>query len=168
MVPVASHQGNPCSVARRICSGDARATCFAGLRKELLDRTITIRGASKSYAMTGWRMGWALGPLHVIKAMGNVQSQQKSCPSSISQYATIAALDGNQKCVAEIRQKFATRRDLVCKRFKAMPGIGLLPPDGAFFAFLDGFRNPLAAISRAVKTPILCNFLATAWVPVRV
>jgi aspartate aminotransferase len=124
-------------IYEQLVYGDAQATCFAGLRKELFDRTITISGASKSYAMTGWRMGWALGPLHVIKAMGNVQSQQTSCPSSISQYATIAALDGDQKCVAEMRQEFAARRDLVCRRLKAMPGIGLLPPDGAFYAFFD-------------------------------
>src|SRR5262249_25765854 len=116
---------------------DAKATCFAAMRKELFDRTITISGASKTYAMTGWRMGWALGPLHVIKAMGNVQSQQTSCPSSISQYAAIAALDGDQSCVAVMRKEFAARRELVCKRLQAMPGIRLLPPDGAFYAFFD-------------------------------
>jgi aspartate aminotransferase len=124
-------------IYEQLVYGDAQATCFAGLRKELYDRTITISGASKSYAMTGWRIGWALGPLHVIKAMGNVQSQQTSCPNSISQYATMAALDGDQQCVAQMRQEFAARRDLVCRRLQAMPGIKLLAPDGAFYAFFD-------------------------------
>ena len=67
-------------IYEKLVYGDARATCFATLRPGLAERTITISGVSKSYAMTGWRMGWALGPLHVIKAMGNVQSQETSNP----------------------------------------------------------------------------------------
>ncbi len=86
-------------IYERLVFGDAKATCFAALRPGLAERTITISGASKTYAMTGWRIGWALGPAAVIKAMGNVQSQQTSCPSSISQYATLAALEGDQECV---------------------------------------------------------------------
>jgi aspartate aminotransferase len=124
-------------IYEQLVYGDARATCFAALRPELASRTITISGASKSYAMTGWRIGWALGPLPVIKAMGNVQSQQTSCPSSISQYAAIAALDGDQGCVGTMLQEFAARRDLVCRRLQALPGIELLPPAGAFYAFFD-------------------------------
>jgi aspartate aminotransferase len=124
-------------IYEQLVYGDAKATCFATLRPELIDRTITISGASKSYAMTGWRMGWALGPLHVIKAMGNVQSQQTSNPCSISQYAAVAALEGDQKCVEEMRREFAVRRDLVTKRLQAMPGIRFAPPDGAFYAFFS-------------------------------
>ena len=124
-------------IYEQLVYGDATATCFAAMRKELFDRTITISGASKTYAMTGWRMGWALGPTHVIKAMGNVQSQQTSCPSSVSQYAAIAALEGDQTCVAKMLKEFAARRDLICQRLQAMPGIKLLPPDGAFYAFFD-------------------------------
>lgn len=115
--------------------GDAKSTCFATLRPELLDRTILVSGASKSYAMTGWRIGWALGPAHVIKAMGNVQSQQTSCPSSVSQAAALAALEGDQKCVADMLKEFAARRDLVCERLNKMPGIKMPPPEGAFYAF---------------------------------
>lgn len=124
-------------IYEQLVYGDAQATCFAAMRKELYDRTITISGASKSYAMTGWRMGWALGPLHVIKAMGNVQSQQTSCPSSISQYTAVAALDGDQQCVADMRKEFAARRELVLRRLKEIPGVAILPPDGAFYAFFD-------------------------------
>jgi aspartate aminotransferase len=87
--------------------------------------------------MTGWRMGWSIGPAHVIKAMGNVQSQETSNPSSISQYATIAALDGDQTCVEQMRQEFEARRDLICQRLNALPGIRCPIPDGAFYAFFN-------------------------------
>jgi aspartate aminotransferase len=117
--------------------GDARPTCFATLRPALPERTITISGVSKSYAMTGWRMGWALGPANVVKAMGNVQSQETSNPSSISQYAALAALEGEQACVEQMRREFEARRDLVCGRLAKMPGVRLRVPDGAFYAFFD-------------------------------
>ena len=113
------------------------ATCFATLRPRLADQVITISGVSKSYAMTGWRMGSALGPLPVVKAMGNVQSQETSNPSSISQYAALAALEGDQACVEEMRQEFAAHRDLVCKRLNELPGIRCPIPDGAFYAFFN-------------------------------
>jgi aspartate aminotransferase len=124
----------------------ARATCFATLRPELAERTITVSGASKSYAMTGWRMGWSLGPSAVIKAMANLQSQQTGNPCSISQYATLAALDGDQTCVESMRREFEVRRDLVCGRLAKIPGIRLNVPDGAFYAFFDVsacFSRPL-------------------------
>ncbi len=124
-------------IYERLVFGDARATCFATLRPGLPERTITISGASKTYAMTGWRIGWALGPVHVIKAMGNVQSQQTSNPCSISQYAAVAALEGDQECVEKMRREFEARRELVCKRLRAIPGIRCLPPDGAFYAFFS-------------------------------
>jgi aspartate aminotransferase len=117
--------------------GEARATCFATLRPGLPDRTITISGVSKSYAMTGWRIGWALGPLHVIKAMGNVQSQETSSPSSISQYAALAALEGDQECVEKMRREFEARRDLVCRRLAALPNVRCPTPGGAFYAFFN-------------------------------
>ncbi|MBM4072163.1 MAG: pyridoxal phosphate-dependent aminotransferase [Planctomycetes bacterium] len=117
--------------------GDSKATCFATLRPELPERTITISGVSKSYAMTGWRMGWAIGPLHVVKAMGNVQSQETSNPSSISQYAALAAIEGDQSCVETMRREFEARRDLVIRRLNAIPGIHCLNPGGAFYAFFN-------------------------------
>jgi len=124
-------------IYEQLVYGDARATCFATLRPKLADRIITISGVSKSYAMTGWRMGWCIGPTSVIKAMGNVQSQETSNPSSISQYATIAALDGDQTCVEDMRREFEARRDLVCGRLRALPGIRCPIPDGAFYAFFN-------------------------------
>jgi aspartate aminotransferase len=109
----------------------------ATLRPWLKDRTITVSGASKSYAMTGWRMGWAVAPAAVVKAMDTIQSQETSCPSSVSQAALIAALDGPQECVAQMRAEFAARRELTCGLLKQLPGIELPVPDGAFYAFFN-------------------------------
>jgi aspartate aminotransferase len=124
-------------IYERLVYGDARATCFATLRPSLADRTITVSGASKSFAMTGWRMGWALGPAPVIKAMANIQSQETGNPSSISQYATLAALEGDQECVEQMRREFEARRDLVCRRLANIPGVRCLTPGGAFYAFFN-------------------------------
>jgi aspartate aminotransferase len=124
-------------IYERLVFGDARATCFATLRPQLADRTITVSGASKTYAMTGWRMGWTLAPANVTKAMASVQSQQTGCPSSISQYAALAALEGDQECVERMRSEFETRRDLVCQRLTALPGVSCLTPSGAFYAFFN-------------------------------
>jgi aspartate aminotransferase len=124
-------------IYERLVYGDARATCFATLRPELAERTITVSGASKTYAMTGWRVGWTLGPGHVIKAIGNVQSQETGCPCSVSQYAAVAALEGDQDCVEKMRREFEARRDLVCRRLQAMPGVLCPTPGGAFYAFFN-------------------------------
>jgi aspartate aminotransferase len=124
-------------IYERLVYGDAKATCFATLRPSLPERTITISGVSKSYAMTGWRMGWAVGPAHVIKAMGNLQSQETGNPGSLSQYATVAALEGDQECVEKMRREFETRRDLVCRRLSSMPGVVCPVPGGAFYAFFS-------------------------------
>jgi aspartate aminotransferase len=124
-------------IYERLVYGEAQATCFATLRPGLAERTITISGVSKSYAMTGWRLGWAVGPAHVIKAMGNIQSQETSNPSSISQYAALAAIEGNQDCVESMRREFEARRDLVIGRLNAMPKIQCPKPSGAFYAFFN-------------------------------
>ena len=124
-------------IYERLVFGDAKATCFATLRPGLAERTITISGASKTYAMTGWRMGWALGPAQIIKAMANIQSQQTGCPCSISQAAALAAVEGDQQCVEHMRRQFEARRDLVCERLGKMSGIKSFVPQGAFYAFFD-------------------------------
>src|SRR5262249_38554714 len=124
-------------IYERLVFGDAQATCFATLRPGLAERTITISGASKTYAMTGWRIGWALGPAPVIKAMGNIQSQQTGCPCSISQQAALAAVEGDQECVERMRREFEARRDLVCGRLKKLPGVKRFLPQGACYAFFD-------------------------------
>jgi aspartate aminotransferase len=124
-------------IYEKLVFGDAKATCFATLRPGLANSTITISGVSKSFAMTGWRIGWAVAPLPVAKAMANVQSQETSNPCSVSQHAALAALEGEQACVEEMRREFQARRDLVCRRLSELPGIGCPVPDGAFYAFFN-------------------------------
>ncbi len=124
-------------IYEQLTYGDAKPTCIATLRPKLAERTITISGASKSYAMTGWRMGWTIAPKPIIDAMGNIQSQQTSCPSSVSQYALLAALEGPQNCVAEMRKEFEARRNLVAAGLKKIPGITFPMPEGAFYIFMD-------------------------------
>ena len=87
--------------------------------------------------MTGWRIGWTVAPAHVTKAMNSIQGQQTGCPGSVSQAAAVAAMDGPQDCVAEMRTAFAKRRQLVIDRLAEIPGVKLPEPDGAFYAFFD-------------------------------
>ena len=124
-------------IYEQLTFGDAKPTCVATLRPALRDRTITVSGASKSYAMTGWRMGWAVAPAAIVKAMDTVQSQETSCPSSVSQAALIAALEGPQECVATMRAEFAARREIVAAALARIPGLKFEKPDGAFYAFFD-------------------------------
>lgn len=126
-------------IYEQLCYGESKPTCVATLRPWLPDRTITVSGASKSYAMTGWRIGWAIAPVPVMKAMDTIQSQETSCPSSVSQYAMIAALDSPDSVasVKKMRAEFLVRKELTEKLLGAMPGIKLHPPEGAFYAFFD-------------------------------
>lgn len=121
----------------RLLYGDAQFKAFGSIGPEVLERTLTINGVSKTYAMTGWRIGWTCGPANIIKAMDSIQSQQTSNPSSISQYAAIAALDGDQGCVEQMKEQFAKRCAYVSKRIPTLPGCKLTPPNGAFYAFFD-------------------------------
>jgi aspartate aminotransferase len=134
-------------IYERFVYGDAQATCFATLRPGLLERTVTVSGASKTYAMTGWRMGWAIAPANLIRAMANIQSQETSSPSSISQWAALAALEGDQGCVERMREEFSKRRDLVCQRLARWADVSCVTPGGAFYAFFKVaayFGRPLA------------------------
>jgi aspartate aminotransferase len=124
-------------IYERLLYGDAKFQAFAALGPEVYKRTLTINGVSKSFAMTGWRIGWTAGPPEIIKAMDSVQSQQTSNPSSVSQHAALAALTGDQRCVEEMLAEFAERRDYVVGRLQRMPGVRLAPPTGAFYAFFN-------------------------------
>ncbi|MEZ6044629.1 MAG: pyridoxal phosphate-dependent aminotransferase [Planctomycetaceae bacterium] len=105
---------------------------FATFGEDVKDLTIIVNGVSKAYAMTGWRMGWTLAPLDISKAMSKLQSQETSCPSSITQYATVAALNGPQECVTDMLREFAKRREYVLGRLRALPGVTFAEPGGAF------------------------------------
>lgn len=119
----------------------------AALEPRLRERTLTINGVSKAYAMTGWRLGYAGGPKALIQAMASVQSQVTSCPCSVSQAAAIAALDGPQDIVHERCELFRERRDLVVDALNAVPGLSARRPEGAFYVYAScagvlGRRTP--------------------------
>jgi len=112
-----------------------RSLSPATLGAEAQAHTILVNGCSKTYAMTGWRMGWAAAPQRVIKAMGNYQSQTTSNASSISQAAALEALTGPQDAVEQMRQEFERRRDYLIPRLRQIPDLEVSNPGGAFYAF---------------------------------
>jgi aspartate aminotransferase len=118
---------------------------FPTLRPGLEERCVVVAGVSKTYSMTGWRIGWTISPAPLAKAMGSLQSQETSNPCSISQHAALEALTGPQECVAEMRAAFQARRDLVVSRLRELPGVRIPDIGGAFYAFFD--------ISQSLKNP---------------
>jgi aspartate aminotransferase len=112
-------------------------TSFAQANPQLYDRTITINGVSKAYAMTGWRIGYCGGPKEIVAAMATVQGQSTSNASSISQRAATVALNGDQTCVGEMNKAFKARHDFVVAGLNAIPGISCLPGAGTFYAFAN-------------------------------
>ena len=109
----------------------------AQIEPGLYDRTLTCNGVSKAYAMTGWRIGYAAGPAHLIKAMGTIQSQSTSNPCSIAQYAAVEALNGPQDFLAENKRVFQRRRDLVVSMLNQARGVTCPRPEGAFYVYPD-------------------------------
>lgn len=110
---------------------------IATLDEATKQRTILVDGVAKSYAMTGWRIGWLIGPQQFAAKAGNIQSQQTSCPCSISQYAAQAALTGPQGCIDNMRQQFEQRRDFFVSALRQIEGLQCNMPAGAFYAFPD-------------------------------
>jgi aspartate aminotransferase len=111
---------------------------------ELYDRTIVMNGVSKAYSMTGWRIGYIAGPEPLVKAMKKIQSQSTSNPTSISQYAAEAALNGSQDCVQEMLSAFKVRHDYVIKALNELPGVECIESDGTFYAF-PSFKGAMQA-----------------------
>ena len=109
----------------------------AQVEPALFDRTLTVNGASKAYAMTGWRIGFAGGPAWLIKAMAKIQSQSTSNPCSVAQAAVVAALNGDQSFLIERNAAFQARRDLVVSMLNQTPGLRCPRPDGAFYVYPD-------------------------------
>jgi aspartate aminotransferase len=103
----------------------------------LQDRTILVNGVAKTYAMTGWRLGWMVGPADAIKAAANLQSHLSSNVSNISQRAAIAALTGPQEPVEEMREAFDRRRKLIVEELRKIPGFEVPMPEGAFYVYCD-------------------------------
>ena len=109
---------------------------FPSLSQAVKERTILVSGASKTYAMTGWRIGWLAAPKDVAKAIDSFQSHATSNPSSISQYATIAALEGSEDELNAMRDVFNDRRKFMIGRIREIEGLDLIVPDGAFYIML--------------------------------
>ncbi|KQT19489.1 aspartate aminotransferase [Methylobacterium sp. Leaf399] len=130
-----------------LCYGDFAFVTPAQVEPGLYERTLTMNGVSKAYAMTGWRIGYAAGPEHLIKAMDFVQGQQTSGASSISQWAAVAALDGPQDHLAQFRAAFHERRDLVVSMLNQTKGLKCPTPEGAFYVY------PSCAETIGRKTP---------------
>ncbi|WP_246775063.1 pyridoxal phosphate-dependent aminotransferase [Bradyrhizobium diazoefficiens] len=122
-------------IYEHIVYDDIRFVTPAAIEPSLRDRTLTVNGVSKAYAMTGWRIGFAGGPSALIRAMAIVQSQSTSCPSSISQAAAIAALNSPAEIVGERCRSFQARRDLVVAALNRIDGITCRVPEGAFYTF---------------------------------
>jgi aspartate aminotransferase len=122
-------------------------TSFAEAAPQLADRTLVVNGASKTYAMTGWRLGYGAGPATLMRAMARMQAQCSLNPSSISQAAVVAALNGPQDVVAQRCAQFQSRRDTLMPLLQAIPGFSCAPPDGAFYIYVScaawvGQRTP--------------------------
>jgi aspartate aminotransferase len=106
-----------------------------GALREYRDRMVIVGSLSKTYAMTGWRLGYALAPAAVVSAMAKLQSQSTSNPTSIVQKAAVAALKGAQQCVEDMRQEYIRLRDHVVKGLRSIPGVACTLPEGAFYAY---------------------------------
>ncbi len=124
----------------------------------LAPQTLVLNGVSKAYSMTGWRIGYAGGPVDIIKAMKKVQSQSTSNPCSISQVAAQAALEGSQECIQEMLVSFKERHDYVLDRLNKIPGIDCLPSDGTFYLF-PSIKGALAAIDGVSTDVELAEYL---------
>ncbi|QKI89823.1 pyridoxal phosphate-dependent aminotransferase [Thiomicrorhabdus xiamenensis] len=120
-----------------IMLSDKTFTNILEVSPELYERTVVMNGVSKAYSMTGWRIGYAGGPVDIIAAMRKVQSQSTSNPCSISQAASVEALNGPQECIQTMLVEFKKRHEYVVERVNRIPGFKCLHADGAFYAFMD-------------------------------
>jgi aspartate aminotransferase len=128
----------------------------AEVEPALKERTLTMNGVSKAYAMTGWRIGYAGGPAHLIKAMAKIQSQSTSNPCSISQWAAVEALNGPQDYIADNNRLFKERRDLVVSMLNDAKGLSCPTPEGAFYVYPScegtiGLTTPQGTVIRSDK-----------------
>jgi aspartate aminotransferase len=140
---------------------------FLTANPHLYERTVTINGVSKSYAMTGWRIGYCGGPVEIVTAMSTIQSQSTSNPVSISQRAATAAIAGDQSCVAEMNRHFKARHDFFNAGLNALPGFRVLPAAGTFYAWCDisGAMHALGHVDDHVFAEFLLEKAGVAGVP---
>lgn len=126
---------------------------LVSVESKLKDRTIVVNGVSKSYAMTGWRIGYAAGPEEIISAMSKIQSQNTSNPTSVAQKAAVEALNGDQSIIGKMTEEFRQRRDAIVNALNDMDSVRCLLPQGAFYAF----PNFSGVYGRSYKGKIITN-----------
>lgn len=149
-------------IYRSLCYGDAKFIQPATFGPEIRKRTIIVDGVSKSYAMTGWRIGFCVAPLPVIEGMSTLQGQSTTNAAAVSQAAAVAALEGPTDEVERMRLEFDKRRQYMVKALRAIPGVKCLEPKGAFYAFPDvsafvGRRTPSGKVLDG--DPAICEYL---------
>lgn len=124
-------------IYEKLIYGNDEHISIASLSEDAYNRTIVINGVSKSYSMTGWRIGYAAGCEKVIKLMGNIQSHTTSNPNSIAQFASVEALNGDQSTVESMKQEFKARRDYMINKINSISGIYCSRPEGAFYVMIN-------------------------------
>jgi aspartate aminotransferase len=124
-------------IYEKLVYDDAQHVSIAALSKEASDLTITVNGFSKSYAMTGWRLGYAAAPDAIAKAIDSIQSHSTSNPSSFSQYGALAALKGDQQPLADMREEFDLRRNYMFDRISKISNVTAVKPRGAFYVLVN-------------------------------
>jgi aspartate aminotransferase len=122
-------------IYEKLIYDEAEHFTIASLSNEVKAKTIIINGVSKSYAMTGWRIGYAAGPEDIISGMGKIQEHSTSNPNSIAQKASVEALNGRQETIEEMRREFDERRKYMVEKLNKIKGVSCLKPSGAFYAF---------------------------------
>jgi aspartate aminotransferase len=124
-------------IYEKIIYDGSQHTSIASLQDDIYNLTITVNGVSKTYSMTGWRIGYLAGPRELAAAINNLQDHSTSNPTSIAQKAALAALTGNQDCVEVMIEEFQKRRDYTMEKLKAIEGLNPIKPEGAFYIFCD-------------------------------
>lgn len=127
-------------IYEKLVYGEEKHVSIASISKEIFDHTITVNGFSKAYAMTGWRLGYTAAPKKIADAIDTIQSHTTSNPTTFAQYGAIAALQGDQQIVADMRDEFDVRRQYMLSRLQAIKGLKVVEPKGAFY-FLVGIES---------------------------
>ncbi|MBW4503482.1 MAG: pyridoxal phosphate-dependent aminotransferase [Scytonema hyalinum WJT4-NPBG1] len=133
-------------IYEKILYDGVKQVSIGSLGSDIFARTVISNGFAKAYSMTGWRIGYLAGPVDLIKATINIQSHSTSNVCTFAQYGAIAALEGSQDCVEEMRQAFAKRREVMFERLNAIPGLSCPKPDGAFYLFPDISKTGLKSL----------------------
>jgi len=146
-------------IYEQLVYGACEHVSVASIHPELRERTVLIGGVSKTWAMTGWRIGFAAAPADVAEGMERLQGQTTSNPAAVSQHAALRAFTGGTDSVRRMREAFAKRRDVLVGRLQRLDGVCLIPPEGAFYAFPD-FSGRIRTARNGVHDSVsLCDYL---------